>query len=183
MDKDMIQKLAKEAGFTLIGELNVGALNFIPEVRAMCSADKCHNYGHCWTCPPYCGTLEESAEKASHYSRGVIVQTSAEMEDDFDYETISETEKLHKARFNDFVDMVKDNEKDVLPMSAGGCRICKKCTCPDEPCRFPDKAMISMEAYGLLVCDTCKNSGMKYSYGPHTITFTSCVLYNITPEP
>lgn len=183
MDKEMIRKLAGDAGFSLIGELNVKALNFIPEVRDMCSSDKCRNYGHCWTCPPYCGTLSESAEKASHYSSGIIVQTSAVMEDDFDYESISHTENRHKDAFAALVDMIRDTDSDILPMSAGGCRICSRCTCPDEPCRFPDKAMISMEAYGLLVCDTCKNSGMKYSYGPHTVTFTSCVLYNVTPLP
>lgn len=183
MDKDLIFKLAGEAGYTLIGELNINALNFLPEVRDMCSADKCRNYGHCWTCPPYCGTLSESAEKASHFDSGIIVQTSGTMDDDFDYETITETERLHKSRFNSFVDMVRETENDILPMAAGGCRICEKCTCPDEPCRFPQKAMVSMEAYGLLVCDTCRQSGMKYSYGPHTVTFTSCILYNVTPLP
>lgn len=182
MDKELIFKFAFESGFLLSGELDVKSLRFLPEVRDMCSSDKCRNYGRCWTCPPHCGTLSESAEKASRYNSGIIVQTTAEMEDDFDIDAISKADRLHRANFSRFTDKIREVENDILPMGAGGCRICEKCTCPDSPCRFPEKAIISMEAYGLLVCDTCRMSGMKYSYGPHTVTFTSCVLYIITPS-
>ena len=33
-----------------------------------------------------------------------------------------------------------------------------------------------MEAYGLVVSDTCTDSGMAYNYGKNTITYTGCVL-------
>ena len=33
-----------------------------------------------------------------------------------------------------------------------------------------------MEAYGLLVSDVCLKSGVKYYYGPKTMTYTSCIL-------
>ena len=35
-----------------------------------------------------------------------------------------------------------------------------------------------MEAYGLFVSDMCMRSGLAYNYGPRTMTYTSCVLYN-----
>ena len=66
---------------------------------------------------------------------------------------------------------------DCLPLSAGACTVCRRCTCPDRPCRFPDKRMSSMEAYGLLVGDVCLRSGLSYNYGPRTMTYTSCLLY------
>ena len=34
-----------------------------------------------------------------------------------------------------------------------------------------------MEAYGLLVSRICLSSGLKYNYGPGTISFTSCILF------
>ncbi|MBQ8925438.1 MAG: DUF2284 domain-containing protein, partial [Clostridia bacterium] len=40
-----------------------------------------------------------------------------------------------------------------------------------------DKAMSSMEAYGLFVTRVCKDNGVPYYYGPKTITYTACVLY------
>ena len=48
-------------GFSSAGPLNLEALVLMPEVRDMCSADRCHNYGKSWCCPPACGTLEEGA--------------------------------------------------------------------------------------------------------------------------
>ena len=63
-----LKKLALEEGFTNAGQLNLKALVFMPEVRQMCSADKCHAYGRNWRCPPACGSLEESAALAAQYS-------------------------------------------------------------------------------------------------------------------
>ena len=33
-----------------------------------------------------------------------------------------------------------------------------------------------MEACGLFVSKVCEDSGMRYYYGPRTITFSCCVL-------
>ena len=34
----------------------------------------------------------------------------------------------------------------------------------------------SMEAYGMVVMETCKANGMGYYYGPQSIAYTSCFL-------
>lgn len=174
-DKELID-LALGCGFDHAGELNVKALYFDPEIRKMCAADKCRNYGRCWTCPPYCGELDEITAKAAKYTRGILVQSTAQMEDDYDVEAIEEAANLQKKRFMALVESLREKYPDCLPMAAGGCTVCEKCACPDEPCRFPDKAIPSMEAYGLWVSKVCEDSGMKYYYGPKTITYSSCVL-------
>ena len=46
-----LKKLALEEGFSNAGQLNLKALVFMPEVRQMCSADKCHAYGRNWRLP------------------------------------------------------------------------------------------------------------------------------------
>ena len=74
--------------------------------------------------------------------------------------------------------LLRTIDPDCLPMGAGGCNICRKCSYPDEPCRFPDKAFTSMEAYGLYVAAECKKAGLEYNYGPNTLTYSSCILYN-----
>ena len=168
--------LALEAGFSHAGALGPGALEFLPEVRQMCAADRCHSYGKTWCCPPGCGTLEEIAARAAAYGGGVLVQSTAALEDDFDVETMLATEALHKRRFAAFTARVRERCPDCLPMGAGGCTLCGACTYPDAPCRFPDRAWPSMEAYGLLVSRVCEKSGLGYYYGPRTLTYTSCVL-------
>ena len=156
MDLQTLIKDAKERfGFEEAGALNVEALEFLPEVRQMCAADRCRSFNRNWSCPPGCGTLEEIAERVKPYTRGILVQSIGQLEDEFD---------------------VRSKEPDCIPMAAGTCQVCEKCTYPDAPCRFPEKSIPSMEAYGLFVSKVCIQSGMKYNYGKNTIAYSSCIL-------
>ena len=168
--------LAERCGFDHAGMMNMGALCFDPAVREMCAADRCRNYDRSWACPPACGTLEEISEKAARYIRGILLQSTGQMEDDFDLDAIEETEKLQKNRFYRFVKELRKVYPHCLPMASGGCRLCESCTYPDAPCRNPELAIPSMEAYGLMVSKVCMDAGVGYYYGPRTITYTACVL-------
>ena len=177
--QDSMEALIQEAldeGFSQAGELNVNALEFMPEVRDMCNADRCRQYGKNWRCPPGCGSIEEAAARAAQYSRGILVQTIGQMEDDFDYETIEAASKKHQSNLAALVDKVKARHPDMLPMGAGTCTLCETCTYPDAPCRFPEKSISSMEAYGLWVSRVCSLSCLPYNNGKQTITYTSCYL-------
>ncbi|MDR1028550.1 MAG: DUF2284 domain-containing protein [Clostridiales Family XIII bacterium] len=167
---------AIETGFSNAGELNVSALVFMPEVRDMCTADRCHKYGKNWRCPPGCGSIEDASERASNYSFGILVQTIGKMDGDFDYTAILTASEKHKKNFSALIDDLKTRYDDILPMGAGTCELCETCTYPDAPCRFPDKSISSMEAYGLWVSKVCELSDVPYYHGKHTITYTSCYL-------
>lgn len=173
--EELIQKTI-DHGFTKAGKLNPDALIFRTEVRAMCAADKCRHYGKTWSCPPGCGTLDDSKKRVTDYSFGIIVESVAQLEDEFDFETIEETSKNHAVNFRKLIDDLRAEYKKVFPMSAGTCNLCGKCTYPDSPCRYPDKQFISMEAYGLWVSDVCEKSGVPYYNGKNTVTFVSCFL-------
>ena len=110
MTTEEIVALALECGFSQAGAVNMEALEFLPEVREMCAADRCHMYGRCWTCPPACGTLEETAARARQYRRGILVQSTGELEDDFDVETMQELEEYSGTR--EWVDICKGWEED-----------------------------------------------------------------------
>ena len=45
MTQQELLSLAEEVGFSHAGELNRAALEFLPQVREMCAADRCRNYG------------------------------------------------------------------------------------------------------------------------------------------
>ena len=176
MTTEEIVALALECGFSQAGAVNMEALEFLPEVREMCAADRCHMYGRCWTCPPACGTLEETAARARQYRRGILVQSTGELEDDFDVETMQELEELQKERFSRLVERLRAIWPDCLPMASGACSICGTCTYPDAPCRFPDKMVSSMEAYGMLVSQVCTDNNLPYYYGKCTLAYTACFL-------
>lgn len=176
LTRDEILLAASETGFSHAGTLDPAGLEFMPEVRDMCAADRCHMYGRNWTCPPGCGTLEEMRARALGYRRGVLLQSTGTLEDDFDIETMQETERLHKERFLRLVAWLRERVPGCLPMASGACQICQSCTYPEVPCRFPDRAIPSMEACGLLVSRVCEQAGLPYYYGARTMTYTSCVL-------
>ena len=171
-------KAALACGFSYAAPLKASQLEFSPQVREMCSADRCGSYGKNWCCPPACPELEEMRKIMEDYDLGVLVQTTGYLEDDFDFETMMETEKKHKANFEILVEQLgqRYSRENILPMGAGTCQRCKQCTYPDAPCRFPDKRIVSMEAYGLLVTQVCQSCGIEYYHGPGTMSYMSCIL-------
>ena len=166
---------AKELGFDVAVSLEPQTLVVREAVRAMCAEDKCGAYNKNWTCPPAVGTLEECQQKMGQYRRGILLQTVGHMQKTVDSKCYRETERRHLQNFYAFAEMVRKEYPDALCLGAGGCRVCKVCAYP-EPCRFPEKAVSSMEAYGLFVTQVCRDAGVPYHHGERTITYTACVL-------
>ena len=167
---------AKEIGFDHAAYLNVESLKPMQMVRDTCAADKCRAYGHNWTCPPECGTLEQCAERMRAHRHGILLQTTGQMDRVIDTKAYARTEKRHSEMLHQLAGQFREVYPDALCLGAGGCGICEKCAYP-EPCRFPHKAVSSMEAYGLFVTQVCRDNNMAYYYGPKTITYTACILY------
>lgn len=168
--------LALELGFEHSAPLDPATIELKQEVREMCASGKCAMYDRRWSCPPGCGSLEDCREVLKGYTRGVLVQSVGELEDSFDVETMMETEASHKERFTAMTNALRDRQTGALPIGAGCCTLCRDCTYPDAPCRFPDRKMTSMEAMGMLVVEVCKANGLDYFYGQNTIAYTSCFL-------
>lgn len=168
---------ALETGFTEAAVLDASTIQLLPEVRKMCEANTCGIYGKNWGCPPGCGDLETCRRNVERFHWGILVQTVGKLEDSFDFEAITETSDKHKENVLKMAEELKKIYQGLLALGAGGCTICKTCAYPD-PCRFPEKSMASMEAYGIVVSDLCTANGLKYYYGPNTIAFTSCYLIN-----
>lgn len=175
-DMERLMAMALEAGFTHAAPLDAGTIELRDEVRAMCSADACRAYGKNWSCPPACGDLEALRGRVAQYRRGILVQTVGAVEDSLDYEGMMAVERAHKAHFAALHARLLERWPGLLALGAGTCTLCQACTCPDAPCRFPDRRVSSMEAYGMVVADTCRANGLGYYYGPRSIAFTSCFL-------
>jgi predicted metal-binding protein len=173
---DAVKELARECGFSYTGALDVSTIRVRTEVRDACAANKCNAYGKKWSCPPACGTLEECEARLRKYQRGLILQTSGELEDALDGEAMMQIAEDHGKHLDDFGAKLHDLFPKSLLIGAGACKRCETCTYPGAPCRFPDKMIASMEALGMVVSDVCKDNGLPYYYGPNTMTYVSCVL-------
>ena len=175
-----VEQIAADIGFECMGTCSAKDLVVRNEVRAMCSANTCQVYGHSWACPPACGDIDDFGRQMHEFEHCLIVQTVAEMEDDFDVETMEEAGDRQKRRVLDLVEALDaaSLSAETMTLSAGTCTLCKECTYPDEPCRFPDKRLVSMEAAGLVVSEVCEMADIPYNHGPQTISYSGCVLYN-----
>lgn len=172
----MLLTLAKDIGFSRVAALDLSSLVLREDVRQLCAADRCGSYGKNWSCPPYTGELSRLQTQLEGYTEGVLVQTTGALEDEFDMEGMGEIMRRHQRHFETLARQARLLYPKVLPLSAGACTVCRRCTCPDRPCRFPKKRLSSMEAYGLMVSDICRASGLPYTTGNNTMTFISCVL-------
>lgn len=176
-DRDRLAEAAKSCGFTYSAYLNAEKITLREEVREMCRTGKCGKYGKNWSCPPHCGTLSACREELSRRNRGILLQTVGEVEDSFDIEAMKETERLHKENLRRFCEFLSKEKREILVLGTGCCSICADCTCPDTPCRFPEKQVSSLEAYGVLVTELCKENDMAYYYGSNKISYTAACLW------
>lgn len=176
MKDKQLAACAQAAGFTHWSILDVRTLASRQEVRDMCAANTCGQYGRRWSCPPGCGSLEECAKKLAGMGCGILVQTVGQIEDSFDFDAMRKIEEAHKARFLQMYNAIRASGCDVLALGTGCCTQCQECTYPQIPCRFPEKRIYSMEAFGLLVLEVCQANGLPYYYGPGKIAYTGCFL-------
>lgn len=176
-----LSRLAEQAGFTVCAPLDAAKIELKSEIRDMCVANTCGQYGKNWSCPPGCGTLEDCERNLDGFTHGILVQTVGDVEDTYDFEAMMEAEQIHRERFRKMYAALREVKAPVLALGAGCCGKCKVCTYPDQPCRFPEEMTSSMEAYGMLVTQICKDNGLAYYYGPDKIAYTSCFLLRNTP--
>lgn len=173
--QQQVQRM-RELGFDEVGILETSKIQLLPEVRQMCSANRCGSYGKRWCCPPGCGTLEECQKRVEQFSHALVMLTVTSLEDSFDFEGMVEGKEQHQALFGQAVDELRAQGIDILPLGAGGCPGCESCTYPDAPCRFPQQLTTPMEAYGMMVSDVCKSCGLHYCGANSTVTYVSMIL-------
>lgn len=176
MNYEVLAKMAEECGFDAWVCLDVSSIHLKQEVRDMCANNTCGQYGKRWSCPPGCGSLEACAHRLKEHTCGILVQTIGRIEDSFDFEAMMEIEATQGKRFQKMYALLQEMECGVLAIGTGCCTACTQCTYPDAPCRFPAKKVSSMEAYGMLVLEVCKENGLQYYYGPEKIAYTGCFL-------
>ncbi len=149
--------------------------------RQMCEQNSCGMYNKCYMCPPDVGDINVLMKEIRNYRYALVYQTVTELEDSFDFEGMTEAKKKTYP-IAQALRKVFDNEnmEKVLHLGAGGCGVCEKCFKQSgQPCPFPEKALPSLEAYGINVSSLAKTAGMKYINGQNTVTYFGAVLFSV----
>ena len=147
--------------------------------RAYCEADVCGFYGRCWSCPPDIGDIDVLLAELKKYSRVLLYQVISPLESSTDAEGLqAATEKLSNTSQKLQVFCRAFFSKPFLHL-AGSCHLCPVCAkLSDEPCRFPDRMLPALSAYGIDVCGTCAGTSLRYMNGENTVTFFGMLLFN-----
>lgn len=152
--------------------------------RDMCAANVCGMYGKCYMCPPDVGEIGDLMREVGAYRYALVYQTVSELEDSFDYEGMVEAKRRTYPMAQALRAPFEIPEiGSVLHLAAGGCGVCKVCAKrTGEPCRYPERAMPSLEAYGVNVSRLAASAGMKYINGANTVTYFGAVLFTLSSE-
>ena len=167
-------------GFREHRKFDPGLITIDPVVRAMCKQNACGQYGKNHMCPPAIKDIEAWKEDIESFQKAVIVTKVYAVESSFDFKSmmdgIADFQKTLMRVKKDIIAQFPDRE--MLFLGAGACMICDKCSLPEgEPCRFPDKALPSLEACGIDVMRLSREVGVKYHNGKNTVTYLGVVLY------
>jgi predicted metal-binding protein len=177
MNGESIFKIVLDGCADKAAVLDVGRdVVFDPMFRSLCERNSCGNFGVCHMCPPLVGDIDSLILQARSFKEAVLYQTVWPIEDSFDIEGMLEGGR----RNNQCAQFVRDALPcgGMLHLSSGGCRVCQRCAARDGlPCLYPDRAMASLEAYGIDVYKSAKNAGLPYSNGPNTVTYFGMILF------
>lgn len=167
-------------GANRVAVIPVAELVFDAEFRKACEVNSCGIYGRCWMCPPDVGEIHTLMKQAMRYQNALVYQTISPLEDSYDIEGMQLAAKRHVQLTLRLKRETLTDSSPHLHLSAGGCHVCEKCTKLDQlPCRFPELALPSLEAYGINVSKMASAAGMKYINGANTVTYFSAMLYGI----
>jgi len=179
LEAEALKKEILSLGAKAAEVIPVDSISFNTAFRDMCASNACGNYGKSYMCPPDIGEISDLIREAKSYSHALVYQTVGSLEDSYDIEGMLEAGMLHNSLAQNVRELFeKKLGKTALHLGAGGCRLCPICgKKTGEPCRFPDKAMSSLEAYGINVSKLAAQCGMRYINGENTVTYFGAALF------
>lgn len=182
--EDLIQ-IALDSDAARAAVLDTSEIEFHEDFRKACERNVCGKYDTNWMGPPAIGSISELRRRVADYKHGLLFQTVHPVVGRFDLKGMVEKAAAHEKIFRDLLKRIREKYpgEDLLALSAGCCGLCERCAYLDsEPCRHPDQAVSSVEAYGINVIALEKSSGLPCHGGKDTVTYVGLILFNKT-EP
>lgn len=177
MMTEKLVQMVLDCGATKAVLLDQSQIVLSAEFRKACEMNSCGVFGRCWMCPPDVGPIDELMAEIRTFPHGVWYQTIGEIEDSYDFEGMTEVSHNHAMLSQRIKDAVPEGLR-VLHLTCGGCHVCERCAkMDDEPCRFPVRALASVESYGVDVYNTTRGTDLKYINGANTVTYFGLLLF------
>jgi predicted metal-binding protein len=150
---------------------------FSDDVRSLCERNACGMYGKSWACPPAVGTVADCKTQCLEFPHAFAFTSLSHLQNKYDVNGWRKAGKEHEAIAENVARLFRSRFEKSLILSTEGCTICKRCTYPNEVCRFPERMFPAVEGFGIYVIQLAKTCGIKYNNGPNTVTFFSVAFF------
>lgn len=158
--------------------VDVSDIRFRAEFRKLCEANSCGNYNKCWMCPPDVGELDDLVNQVKMWSSGLIFQTIGQLKNSYDFRGMMAAAEVHGQVTMALAKDLKSVLGRFMVLGAGVCPVCLKCAKREnQPCRFPEAAIGSLEAHGIAVSELAALGSLKYINGKNTVTYFGAVFF------
>lgn len=165
--------------FTEIAAIDdINTIHISKEVRERCADNYCGFYGKNHMCPPAVGNLDHYRQLIQGYQKGLVFSKAYPVKSRYDYKGMMDAGIAFREELLEINREAKLDQRNCLFFSAGTCSICKTCAIlTNEPCRFPEDAIPSLEAAGIDLVRLSRDLGMTYNNGADKVTYFGLVLY------
>lgn len=173
-----LTKELNRLGVKDVAEVKVSDIPFDISFVQMCEQNACGNYGRNYCCPPHMGPPEELIADAKTYDKAYVFETVGELEDSYDFEGMMDAAKKHQDLCRSINNWCKEHLKTAFKTLANGsCNICEVCAIrTNEPCRFPESALPSLDTCCIYVSELARIANMNYINGQDTVTYFGLVF-------
>lgn len=162
-----ILSLAETAGFRA-ALITTEKIVIEPSFRAFCEENRCGKYNANHSCPPDCGTVEETTRRLTEYPRALVLENIFEIESYENNAKILELRKQHNADILRLTETLRNAGLKGFCLGYGGCSLCDPCKrVLSEPCAFPEKKISCMSAYCIHVAKLAERCGLPFAWEPH----------------
>lgn len=176
MDRVWLEEQLKQFPLYRYEFIKSSDLLFTERVRYICRTE-CPMYGKSWACPPAVGEVDECKAKCMRFEDALLISTINEVRDIADIDETLATRAPHEAVTREIHELIKTKSEETLVLSTESCVHCEHCTCPDAPCRFPDRMYPCVESYGILVTDLAEKYDIDFQAGGNLVTWFSLIFY------
>lgn len=172
--------IALESNAANAAVIETARIAFYEEFRTACAQNVCGKYDTNWMGPPAIGSIRELKERVLHFAHGLLFQSTHPLASNFDWKGMMAGAQAHTVIFHAIMACLRRRypTEEFLPLNAGCCSECARCAYQDAaPCRHPDRAVSSVEAYGMNVIGLQKMAGLRHYHGKTTVCYVGLILF------
>ena len=167
-DQELIQ-LAQSEGFTA-ALIPTGQIVTDETFRPFCEENLCGNFNANYSCPPDCGTVEQTRQRLMAQDRALVLQRIWPIGSYENKPAILEAKRNHNAAVLRLTRKLREQGLTGFCLGYGGCPLCSPCKrVTGEACPHPESRISCMSAYCIDVAKLAQTCQLPFAWEPEKL--------------